>query len=179
MDWIYRINHRILRNLQSKRTNISNLCFSQNKDKNASVFFLQRHCFDRKITLRYIACVAWRFWLGALSNKGGRGQKNREEIEAEATWGGSNFFSRLRARISRLRRSCARLDKTAMLRRLYAIHRSYIHKNCANRTLCAANRIWLQTLRCVCLINKQGRGVGFRRCTHENKFVLSAEGAYN
>ena len=38
-----------------------------------------------------LACVAWRFWLGALSNKGGRGQRNR---------------------------SCARLDKTAMLRRL-------------------------------------------------------------
>ena len=27
-----------------------------------------------------VACVAWRFWLGALSNKGGRGQRNREEI---------------------------------------------------------------------------------------------------
>ena len=32
-----------------------------------------------------LACVAWRFWLGALSNKGGRGQRNREEIGAEAT----------------------------------------------------------------------------------------------
>ena len=50
-----------------------------------------------------LACVAWRFWLGALSNKGGRGQRNREEIEA-----------RSRA----LRRSCGLLDKTAMLRRL-------------------------------------------------------------
>ena len=29
-----------------------------------------------------LACVAWRFWLGALSNKGGRGQRNREEIRA-------------------------------------------------------------------------------------------------
>ena len=29
-----------------------------------------------------IACVAWRFWLGALSNEGGRGQRNREEIRA-------------------------------------------------------------------------------------------------
>ena len=29
-----------------------------------------------------LACVAWRFWL--LSNKGGRGQKNREEIGAGA-----------------------------------------------------------------------------------------------
>ena len=56
-----------------------------------------------------LACVAWRFWLGALSNKGGRGQRNREEIGAEATW----FLV-----FSRLRRSCARLDKTAMLRRL-------------------------------------------------------------
>ena len=27
-----------------------------------------------------VACVAWQFWLGALSNKGGRGQRNREEI---------------------------------------------------------------------------------------------------
>ena len=34
----------------------------------------------------FLACVAWRFWLGALSNKGGRGQRNREEIGAEATW---------------------------------------------------------------------------------------------
>ena len=33
-----------------------------------------------------VACVAWRFWLGALSNKGGRGQRNREEIGAGATW---------------------------------------------------------------------------------------------
>ena len=29
-----------------------------------------------------IACVAWRFWLGAQSNEGGRGQRNREEIGA-------------------------------------------------------------------------------------------------
>ena len=63
---------------------------------------------ERK-TSGYLACVAWRFWLGARSNKGGRGQRNREEIGAEATW--FLFFSRLR-------RSCARLNKTAMLRRL-------------------------------------------------------------
>ena len=36
-----------------------------------------------------IACVAWRFWLGALSNKGGRGQRNREEIGAEQLGGKS------------------------------------------------------------------------------------------
>ena len=33
-----------------------------------------------------LACRAWRFWLCALSNRGGRGQRNREEIEAGATW---------------------------------------------------------------------------------------------
>ena len=54
------------------------------------------------IAISILACVAWWFWLGALSNKGGRGQRNREEIGAGATW---NFFSRLR-------RLCARpVDK--------------------------------------------------------------------
>ena len=33
-----------------------------------------------------VACVGWRFWLGALNNKGRRGQRNREEIGAGATW---------------------------------------------------------------------------------------------
>ena len=47
-----------------------------------------------------VACVAWRFWL--LSNKGGRGQRNREEIGAGAN---EKIFR-------------ARLDKTAMPRRL-------------------------------------------------------------
>ena len=56
--------------------------------------------------------------MGALSNKGGRGQRNREEIGAEATRGFAARSRALRARISRLRRSCARLNKTAMLRRL-------------------------------------------------------------
>ena len=31
-------------------------------------------------TTAYLACVAWRFWLGELSDKGRRGQRNREEI---------------------------------------------------------------------------------------------------
>ena len=35
-----------------------------------------------RLTKRYVACVAWRFWLGELSNKGRRGQRNREEIVA-------------------------------------------------------------------------------------------------
>ena len=34
------------------------------------------------VTALLLACVAWRFWLGELSNKGGRGQRNREEIGA-------------------------------------------------------------------------------------------------
>ena len=38
---------------------------------------------DRHI-IEKLACVAWRFWLGELSNKGGRGQRNREEIGAGA-----------------------------------------------------------------------------------------------
>ena len=33
-----------------------------------------------------LACIAWQFWLGALSNRRGRGQRNREEIGAGATW---------------------------------------------------------------------------------------------
>ena len=36
---------------------------------------------DRHI-IEKLACVAWRFWLGELSNKGGRGQRKREEIGA-------------------------------------------------------------------------------------------------
>ena len=54
-------------------------------------------CTPSVITL--LACVAWRFSLGALSNKGGRGQRNREEIGAEAT------FSRLRRSFSRASRA--------------------------------------------------------------------------
>ena len=50
-----------------------------------------------------LACVAWRFCLGALSNKGGRGQRNREEIGAEAIW--FLFFSRLRRSFSRASRA--------------------------------------------------------------------------
>ena len=73
----------------------------------------RKHERDSLLTVAALACVAWRFWLGALSNKGGRGQRNREEI-------------------GRLRRFCARLNKTAMLRgllphrmELRAIHSSY------------------------------------------------------
>ena len=59
-----------------------------------------------------LACLAWRFWLGALNIKGGRRQRNREEI------GRIGSFARaLRAflRPSTLSRAP---DKTAMLRRL-------------------------------------------------------------
>ena len=52
------------------------------------------HYFQLEMLLYYsLACVAWRFWLGALSNKGGRGQRNREEIGAEATWKTRRSFS--------------------------------------------------------------------------------------
>ena len=38
-----------------------------------------------KVASLSVACVcslsvAWRFWLGALNNKGGRGQRNSEEM---------------------------------------------------------------------------------------------------
>ena len=52
------------------------------------------------VAVESVACLAWRFWL--LSNEGGRGQKNREEIEAEATEkspaqrGGGGFFESIR-----------------------------------------------------------------------------------
>ena len=52
-----------------------------------------------------VACVAWRFWLGAHSNNGGQGQRNRKEIGAGAT----SYAARSRAllaRISRPRCSC-------------------------------------------------------------------------
>ena len=32
-----------------------------------------------------LACVAWRFWLGGQSNKGGLGQRNLKEIGAAST----------------------------------------------------------------------------------------------
>ena len=41
-----------------------------------------KYC-GKQLVIRWIAaCVAWRFWLGALCNKGGRGQRNCEEIGA-------------------------------------------------------------------------------------------------
>ena len=97
-----------------------------NVDKSVIVI----NSLETRLSRNDLACVAWRFWLGALSNKVGRGQRNREEIGAEAT---CFYFSRgfdarsraLRARISRLRRSSARLNKTAMLRRLGMILKSF------------------------------------------------------
>ena len=41
-----------------------------------------------------VARVAWRFWLGALNNKGRRGQRNREEIGARATYSSRGFAGR-------------------------------------------------------------------------------------
>ena len=47
----------------------------------------QLRYFDKNLsrTSKQVACVAWRFWSGALSNKGLRGQRNREEIGEGAT----------------------------------------------------------------------------------------------
>ena len=42
------------------------------------------NAWNRLVVYR-VACVAWRFWVGELSNKGGRGQRNREEIGAGTT----------------------------------------------------------------------------------------------
>ena len=61
-----------------------------------------------------LACVAWRFWLGALNNKGRGGQRNCKDIEA------GGFATRLCALcaifvVLPLSRAP---DKTAMLRRL-------------------------------------------------------------
>ena len=58
--------------------------------------------------------------MGALSNKGGRGLRNHEEIGAGASPLVLAHLAR-EFRGPRLRRSCARLDKTAMLRRLRAV----------------------------------------------------------
>ena len=55
-----------------------------------------------KYSPQALACVAWRFWLGALNNKGGRGQRKREEIEAGATW---KIFTARSSAFLRLRRS--------------------------------------------------------------------------
>ena len=78
-----------------------------------AVYFVRTCCI-------LLVCVAWRFWLGALSNKGGRGQRNREEIGA-----GVIFLTASPLVLARLAREFrgyaaknAPLDKTAMLRRL-------------------------------------------------------------
>ena len=54
------------------------------KTKTAQSDTTALQCYKRSAR-GHIACVAWRFWLGELSNKGGGGQRNREEIGAGAT----------------------------------------------------------------------------------------------
>ena len=74
--------------------------------RNFILFYKKEELEENSIFCFILACVAWRFWLGELSNKGGRGQRNREEIGAGATF---FYFSRgfaarslaLRARIFR------------------------------------------------------------------------------
>ena len=54
--------------------------------------------------------------MGALSNKGGRGQRNREEIGSGATYFSRGFAARK-----------ARLDKTAVLRRLHFVEKGALN----------------------------------------------------
>ena len=54
-----------------------------------------------------LACVAWRFWLGAQSNKGGLGQRNLKEIGAAST-----IVHALRTRISRFPGFAARARRS-------------------------------------------------------------------
>ena len=51
-------------------------------------FTISCHCLSPTVFSFsiFLACAAWRFWLGALNNKGGRGQRIHEEIGAGATW---------------------------------------------------------------------------------------------
>ena len=60
-----------------------------------------------------VACVAWRFWLGALNNKGGRGQRNREEIGARATYSSRGFAGRCPCFCSFAAQSCSRQNRHA------------------------------------------------------------------
>ena len=66
------------RNLQSS---VRGFIHKINGNTNSNEKF-RKHERDSLLTVAALACVAWRFWLGALSNKGGRGQRNREEIGA-------------------------------------------------------------------------------------------------
>ena len=47
------------------------------------------------LTAELVACVAWRFWLGAVSNKGGRGQRSRSFSRAlRANFAARGFAAR-------------------------------------------------------------------------------------
>ena len=59
-----------------------------------------RHNHPENTGFGCLSCVAWRFWLDAQSNKGGREQKDREEIWAGATR--NLLFSRLHRSYARV-----------------------------------------------------------------------------
>ena len=93
----------------------SNICDSGSACCDVAYHFREhKKCWMKSVnSFRLIlACVAWRFWLGELSNKGGRGQRNCEEIGAGATV--FFFFSRLRRSYSRASR--ANFEATPLLR---------------------------------------------------------------
>ena len=73
LSWFFRIKKRLI--------NATDRSFEKHEMLDCRCYWQHSHEVGRNV-----ACVAWWFWLGALSNKGGRGQRNREEIGAEATW---------------------------------------------------------------------------------------------
>ena len=76
------LSHRNFLLLSSFSSNVLKLRNRDNEPKHSRLKPVNEK--DENQDQGTLACVAWRFWLGALSNKGGRGQRNREEIGAEA-----------------------------------------------------------------------------------------------
>ena len=77
-------------------------------------------------TTAYLACVAWRFWLGELSDKGRRGQRNR-------------FAARSRALRARIFRGYAAPAPGSTKPPCYAGYCLFRKKDCFKRTVFAKN----------------------------------------
>ena len=69
-------------------------CLREYRNYNPAVFM------SYKVASLSVACVAWRFWLGALNNKGGWGQRNCKEIGAGTAW--TTASPLVRARFARV-----------------------------------------------------------------------------
>ena len=72
-----------------------------------------------------LACVAWRFWLGALSNIGGRSGGRGRGIARRL--GLRRSFARAFARVFAASPLSSAPDKTAMLRRLVRLQKSILY----------------------------------------------------